>query len=405
MVCLMLEPNVSFARFLIPFHTMSSGDPHTIMDIRSFVESQIVASNRSRNVLLILSTASVLAFVGFWNSKPLSWMNSRIDVLSRDLEYLKGRKSIIEKETALAKLKAKCSDEQKAGDASTSAPSSPAPSNRKTIKPVASVTTPKSNPDCSPELMTRLESEIKDERDFVINGDKYATARAYYHEDELNDNSLFKGPSTLALDDLLLKTEEGLKTTLRNRRDNILSVRIPFFGISFDINDLSLVSGITFTIILIWLRLSLWTELNSTQQVFERVDVKDLKEVKDYYEYLGTRQVFTIPLSFDEQLKKYGERQWRLMLILLIALPVALQGLLLANDLYTTQIGINISTQNTIIVLISGFFFLATTSVLMFSCLSIVSSINHHWREQAVRIKKLQEGTGDDTGSTPVDRG
>jgi hypothetical protein len=26
--------------------------------------------------------------------------------------------------------------------------------------------------------------------------------------------------------------------------------------------------------------LSLWTELNATQQVFERVDVKDLKEVK-----------------------------------------------------------------------------------------------------------------------------
>jgi hypothetical protein len=45
-----------------------------------------------------------------------------------------------------------------------------------------------------------------------------------------------------------------------------------------------------------------------------KVDVKDLKEVKDYYEYLGTRQVFTIPLTFDEQLKRYGERQWRFMI-------------------------------------------------------------------------------------------
>ena len=370
------------------------------MDIRSFVESQIVASNRSRNVLLILSTASLLAFVGFWNSKPLSWTNSRIEVLSRNLEYLKGRKSIIEKEQGLAELKAKCSDEEKARQSSTTVPSTPNRPNRTAIITPAPVSTPKANPDCSPDRMTRLQSDIERERNFVINGSEYATARAQYeHTSKL---SVFEGPSTLALDNLVLKTEETLRSTLRNRQDNVLSLRIPFFGISFDINDLSLVSGITFTIILIWLRLSLWTELNSTQQVFERVDVKDLKEVKDYYEYLGTRQVFTIPLSFDEQIKKYGERQWRLMIVLLIALPVALQGLLLANDLYTTDIGLGISSKNTIIVLISGFFFLATTFVLMFSCLSIVLAINHHWREQARIIKKLEEGIVNDTGPVPV---
>lgn len=339
------------------------------MDIRSFVESQIVASNRSRNVLLILSTASILAFVGFWNSKPLSWMNSRIEVLSKDLEYLKGRKLINDQEQALAKLKAKCSDEEKARQSSTPAPtpppSNPRRSNRATVQPVVPVETPKTNPDCSPDLIARMQSEIDQERDFVINGNEYATVRAYYYDqyESGSKHSLFEGPSTLVLDDLLLKTEETLRTTLRNRRENVLSLRIPFFGISFDINDLSLISGITFTIILIWLRLSLWTELNATQQVFERVDVKDLKEVKDYYEYLGTRQVFTIPLTFDEQLEKYGERQWRLMLIFLIVLPVVLQGLLLANDLYTTNIGISISTPNTIMVLISGFFFLDRKSV------------------------------------------
>jgi hypothetical protein len=370
------------------------------MDIRSFVESQIVASNRSRNVLLILSTASLLAFVGFWNSKPLSWTNSRIEVLSRNLEYLKGRKSIIEKEQALAKLKAKCSDEEKTRQSSTPAPSNPRQSNHTAVNRLVPVETQKANSACSPDLMTREQSDIDTERNFVINGNEYATARMHY--EQTTKPSVFEGPSTLALDNLLLKTEENLRTTLRNRNDNVLSLRIPFFGISFDINDLSLVSGITFTIILIWLRLSLWTELNSTQQVFERVDVKDLKEVKDYYEYLGTRQVFTIPLSFDEQLKKYGERQWRLMIILLIALPVALQGLLLANDLYTTDIGLSIGSRNTIIVLISGFFFLATTFVLMFSCLSIVFAINHHWREQARIIKKLQEGIDSDIGPTPV---
>jgi hypothetical protein len=318
------------------------------------------------------------------------------------LEYLRGRKSIIEKEAALAELKAKCSDEQKAGESSTP-PSKPDRSPRTAVTPPTPANTAKANPACSADLMTRKQSEIDRERSFVINGDEYAAVRAYYYRsyEVPSKNTIFAGPLTLALDDLLLKTEEGLRSALRNRRDNVLSLRIPFFGITFDINDLSLVSGITFTIILIWLRLSLWTELNSTQQVFERVDVKDLKEVKDYYEYLGTRQVFTIPLSFDEQLKKYGERQWRLMLNLLIGLPVVLQGVLLANDLYTTDIGISISTSNTIMVLISGFFFLATTFVLMFSCLSIVSAINRHWWEQAQRIKKLQAGAGDDTGPAP----
>jgi hypothetical protein len=107
--------------------------------------------------------------------------------------------------------------------------------------------------------------------------------------------------------------------------------------------------------------------------------------------------VFTIPLTLDEQLKKYGERQWRLMLNFLIILPVVLQLLLLANDLYTTNIGISVSTPNTIMVLISGFFFLATTFVLMCSCLSIVSAVKHHWRAQAQRIKELEEGSVKDT--------
>lgn len=378
------------------------------MDIRSFVDSQIVASNRSRNVLLILSTASILAFVGFWNSKPVSWMNSRIEVLSRDLEYLKGRKLIIDQEQALAKLKAKCGDEEKARQSSTPAPtpipSSARRSNRTAVNPSVPVETAKANPDCSPDLIARMQSEIDQEQKFVVDGDEYAAARMFFynHYDKDRKRSLFAGPPTLALDDLLLKTEEGLRTQLRNRRDNVLTLPIPFFGISFDINDMSLISGITFTIILIWLRLSLWTELNATQQVFERVDVKNLKEVKDYYEYLGTRQVFTIPLSFDEPLKKYGERQWRLMLIFLILLPVAMQALLLSNDLYTNEIGISISTQNTLMVLISGFFFLATTTILMVSCLSIVSAINNHWREQAKRIKKLEEDKAANTSSAPV---
>jgi integrase len=49
-------------------------------DIKDYVAAARTSSDRGRFVLLVLITTSVLAFVAFWNSRPASWLNSRIEM-------------------------------------------------------------------------------------------------------------------------------------------------------------------------------------------------------------------------------------------------------------------------------------------------------------------------------------
>lgn len=79
-------------------------------------------------------------------------------------------------------------------------------------------------------------------------------------------------------------------------------IHVPFFGLSFDINDLGMLSSITFVVVLIWLRLSLETELRSVRLTFAKADSlskanntdgSSLSEFATAYELLGTCQVFT----------------------------------------------------------------------------------------------------------------
>jgi len=45
-----------------------------------FLEATIASSARFRRVLIVLIVTSVLAFCAFWNARPGSWLNSRVQV-------------------------------------------------------------------------------------------------------------------------------------------------------------------------------------------------------------------------------------------------------------------------------------------------------------------------------------
>jgi hypothetical protein len=47
-------------------------------DIHDYLEASWASSNRARFLLVLVITASILAFTAFWNSHQKSWLNRRL---------------------------------------------------------------------------------------------------------------------------------------------------------------------------------------------------------------------------------------------------------------------------------------------------------------------------------------
>jgi hypothetical protein len=361
--------------------------------IAPFLDALVAASSRSRNVLVILSTASVLAFVGLWNSAPKNWVDSRINTTATNIEYLEARKSIWDINQRLKELADPCEKETKEKEVNKT---SDANSNQQTNVNVTSNQPALQDAGSNLSLCAereKLKTEKEKLNEIFLNDvqGKYSDAKELFVKKEKDSgHKIFETDSDIALKTEILNAEENYKMLIRIRRENITSFRIPFFGTSFDINDLSLVCGLTFTIILIWLRLCFWTELNSTYQVFERVHQEDLR---DCYEYASMHLLFTVPLSLDSEIRRFSEKRWRWTLIVLVVIPVLIHILVLWNDWRTSDVGFNVNKLNTLFVLGFGGFFLATSGFLAFSCLSIIRALNRLWRIQREKIIKGETNT------------
>lgn len=91
--------------------------------------------------------------------------------------------------------------------------------------------------------------------------------------------------------------------------ENVYIIRVPFFGVVFDINDLGLIGGIRLVLVLIILRLSLRSYIMSLRiaykSSFSRNKLEQSKR-EEFYEILATRQLFVFPQLFDENQEYYA---------------------------------------------------------------------------------------------------
>ncbi|MCU1283932.1 MAG: hypothetical protein JWO13_282 [Acidobacteriales bacterium] len=88
------------------------------------------------------------------------------------------------------------------------------------------------------------------------------------------------------------KNEADLQQIMNTR---VMAFTVPVLGIAFDINDLSLVSGLTFTFLLSWFQFSLRRQHDNIRQVFDFA--AELKELPVAYDLLAMTQVLTVPPS------------------------------------------------------------------------------------------------------------
>lgn len=90
-----------------------------------------------------------------------------------------------------------------------------------------------------------------------------------------------------------MRYREFVSALAKSYVDSAMLVRVPFFGIAVDVNDLGLVGGIGFIILLIWYRFSLSREIDNLRLSFS--EAARLRQLEEFYKLLAMRQVFTIP--------------------------------------------------------------------------------------------------------------
>ena len=168
----------------------------------------------------------------------------------------------------------------------------------------------------------------------------------------------------------------------RGHIESSFLVHVPFFGISFDINDLGILSGIAFSIVIIWFRFATRAEIQNVRLGFSAA--KDMGQLPEFYRLLAMRQVMTAP-------KLLGRKLYSFYLYtpkFLIFLPFIVYCLVVAHDFYTAFVGQELSDPRTRLQLCSNYtlwivvLFLTIQAFTRWQKIAIEWAV--HWREYVV---------------------
>lgn len=277
------------------------------------MDSTVEAAKRTRRVLVLVVTASILGFAGLWNSRQDSWANAR-----------------------LARLR-----------------------------------TMYSLWDTRPPINSNEEEIYRNLEFWRQSG--YLTTK----------------------EDLLSKIH-----TLEAVRNDQLRVRVPFFGVEFDINDLGILAGMTFFSLLGWLCLSLYQESTNLELTFAKArsldKTADGDVLRDCYQRLSMREVLTIPprlttLGNEEERKVHFweravHRFWTIVPAQLILMGLLIQITVWWWDLSTLSIGRSLNLRSYIFGLVMETIFLIFSTLMTVSCFFFARKLRRTWQRAAEEL-------------------
>lgn len=179
-----------------------------------------------------------------------------------------------------------------------------------------------------------------------------------------------------------------LKKIYNDLEKDAYTVKIPFFGVSFDINDLGIFSGIIFCTLLILLIFSMDRENNNINMTL--IEAQKDKQLRFYYNYLSAGQVLTYPkkiysLPESVSFRKYGKKYlipfhiFRLIMDYVFLFPCLVQSFIVSIDLRTKYLWINIESTLTMRLLIYDIAFLILISIVSFFCLQVARESDRLW--------------------------
>jgi len=155
--------------------------------------------------------------------------------------------------------------------------------------------------------------------------------------------------------------------------DNRYFVHVPFFGLSFDVNDLGMLSGVGLLSILLLLRFSAGTELENLKLSFR--ETYRLKCFAEFYRLAAMRQVLTIPRLPERQVREVE----KLLAKPVYFIPVGVYLWLFIHDLETYGLGLTFDpTRMRLSAWCEGLFFVAIT-YLGFGCFKRSRELDSTW--------------------------
>jgi hypothetical protein len=160
-------------------------------------------------------------------------------------------------------------------------------------------------------------------------------------------------------------------------------IRVPFFGVAFDVNDLGTLGGFSFVIILLWFRFSIARELSNLSLTFDVARRQSTEALLRCYELLAMRQVLTVPIVG----KQPAHQIWGGLPLILYVLPFGVQTAVFVNDIWTFDLGYSVGHFGTIALLVIAFGCLVVIAILTCICFRLSVQIGRVWANTAKELK------------------
>lgn len=181
-----------------------------------------------------------------------------------------------------------------------------------------------------------------------------------------------------SVDEAIAMHEELRRTMV----DNVLTVHVPILGMRFDVNDLGMLGGFAFAVLLLWFRFALWQEQENLRRVFAHVPKENKKEV---YIALAMHQVLTVPPNLDG--KPRDEAVWGYLVLGLLFLPFLVEATVFFHDCMTLTLGNAVNPRSALVVLGVSIVFTVLTLVFTINALTIVRGTIGTWRKVSEELR------------------
>lgn len=166
--------------------------------------------------------------------------------------------------------------------------------------------------------------------------------------------------------------------------ENVRLIRLPFFAITLDTNDLGVICGITFIIMMLVFRLNVGRELENYDEIFNHIATDTNREV--LYKLLRMNQVLSTPPDSKGKQSLF----WLIIPKLLYILPLLVQFFIIYNDLTTLPQGMLISASSTILVMIISVSCFVLLLVLTVQCVYRAIQLDQIWQAASLSIAGKQ---------------
>jgi hypothetical protein len=179
------------------------------------------------------------------------------------------------------------------------------------------------------------------------------------------------------------RLKDQIKELTKLRDQELRLVRLPFFGAAFDANDMGIFAGITFTVVLLWLALTIKREHRNIQIAFGIAKTKESFQL--CYNLLAMRQVISVPPTLANRLS----RPLGYMFKVLYLMPLLIYVCLFYHDWDTRSTGHGLGWDKMNRLLwVSGiclFFILILTII----CFAIIYKKDKDWVEYTKKVREL----------------